>query len=343
MKTNYITPGRKRLLIFGGFYLATIVLFLAIFSSLGLIGRPPAAASTNDTGASRIDTEFLAADSLLHASLSALQLADALYTTLNDTVSERGRLQAAQVVTEKETVIKRVLDSLEALNAAGANGSMYNVMINSFKTSLLDRRALKNMELTANNGGAAAGNSLASTAMFANKDEQIQLLQQQLKNLQQALAQPTEAAGRYEAHKGELAVLNTSFTDLQNAYDLLNSNYRQLQQEHNTLQASYNALKKLPPAPAINSKNSATNDAAVTALEQQLSTATAELNFAKIDCNLARADAQQIISNARQRKELLTEALGMLRSMEGNTDAAIQKKAKEKIQRLNQVAKTLHD
>jgi len=32
-----------------------------------------------------------------------------------------------------------------------------------------------------------------------------------------------------------------------------------------------------------------------------------------------------------------------LRSMEGNTDAAIQKKAKEKIQRLNQVAKTLHD
>jgi len=192
-------------------------------------------------------------------------------------------------------------------------------------------------------GGNVAGSGISATAMFAGKDEQIQLLQQQLKNMQQALAQPTAAAGKEEAHKGEVAVLNTAFADLQNAYDLLNGNFRRLQQEHNNLQASYAALKKLPVAASNNNNSNATNNAAVAALEQQLSASTAELNFAKIDCNLARADAQQIISNARQRKELLTEALTMLRTMEGNTDATIQKKAKEKILRLNQVAKTLHD
>ena len=50
-----------------------------------------------------------------------------------------------------------------------------------------------------------------------------------------------------------------------------------------------------------------------------------------------------MISNARQRKELPTEWLGMLNNLVKSRDDDVQKKAKEKIARLNRIAITLHD
>ena len=84
-------------------------------------------------------------------------------------------------------------------------------------------------------------------------------------------------------------------------------------------------------------------DTKVNSLEQKVQDLNADLYFAKVDCNLSRADAQQIISNARQRKELLSESLAMLTSLSASGDAGIQKKAKEKIAHLNHIATALHD
>ena len=87
----------------------------------------------------------------------------------------------------------------------------------------------------------------------------------------------------------------------------------------------------------------ATAENKINALQEKIQYLNADLYFAKIDCNLTRADAQQIISNARQRKELLSESLTMLNTLSAYGDASIQKKAKEKILHLNHIATALHD
>ncbi|MBC8034858.1 MAG: hypothetical protein H7Y03_11975 [Chitinophagaceae bacterium] len=78
-------------------------------------------------------------------------------------------------------------------------------------------------------------------------------------------------------------------------------------------------------------------------LEKRISDLNAELRFAKVDCNLTRADVTQIISNSKQRKELLAEALASLNNLSRSDDAVIAQKAKEKFQRLNNIAKTVRD
>ena len=79
------------------------------------------------------------------------------------------------------------------------------------------------------------------------------------------------------------------------------------------------------------------------ALQQKVDVLDAELRLARVDCNLTRVDAAQIISNSRQRKELLSEASGILTSLSKYEDADIKKKVHDKITRLNQVAANSRD
>jgi len=54
-------------------------------------------------------------------------------------------------------------------------------------------------------------------------------------------------------------------------------------------------------------------------------------------------DATQIISNSKQRKQLLSEASSILTDLSASGDADIRSKVKEKIMRLNQVAANTRD
>jgi hypothetical protein len=80
-----------------------------------------------------------------------------------------------------------------------------------------------------------------------------------------------------------------------------------------------------------------------TELERRVLEQNILLSFVQVDCNLARVDARQVISNARQRKELLTETLGILNNLATAPDAATQKKIKEKTAQLHKIASTIRD
>ena len=78
-------------------------------------------------------------------------------------------------------------------------------------------------------------------------------------------------------------------------------------------------------------------------LEKRVSDLNTEIRLAQVDCNLSRVDATQIISNSKQRKALLSDALNTLNTLAVNGDATVKRKVLDKINRLNQVSSTFRD
>jgi hypothetical protein len=79
------------------------------------------------------------------------------------------------------------------------------------------------------------------------------------------------------------------------------------------------------------------------AVERQSAQLNNDLRLAEVDCNLSRADARQIVYTAKQRKELLTEALRTLNDLANSTDEDVQRKARERLATLRNIASTMHD
>jgi chromosome segregation ATPase len=113
-----------------------------------------------------------------------------------------------------------------------------------------------------------------------------------------------------------------------------------LKRENNQLavqlsQANGTATASASGAEALKNRN--------TELERRILEQNLALSFMQVDCNLARVDAQQVISNARQRKELLLQTLGILNGLAISPDAAIRKKVKEKTAQLHKLAGAIRD
>ncbi|MEO6316375.1 MAG: hypothetical protein ABIU63_05100 [Chitinophagaceae bacterium] len=348
MRPTNFTDRKKRIITFAGLYVGSIILLFFIFSAFGVrfsVNDQQSAGSAAFAGAAP-DMEFIQTDSALHAALHALQLSDARYSLLPDTVSLQVKKMTMDAIINNEKDLKNSIDSIDILTASGTGngrGLMYQNMLSSFRAALNERQALKNIQ-----GMIAAGKTPFSTGQqnmlqwkdeISRKEDEISRLGMQLKAYQSGSVLAS-SAGASEADKGEIELLKTAFTTQQNEYAALKSNFTQLKSDNNQLSAQIVQLRKSPVVPA---ERAPAADNKVNELEQQLQTMNADLYFARIDCNMARADAQQIISNARQRKELLSESLAMLSNLSKSDDAAIQKKAKEKITRLNRIANTLHD
>ncbi|HMC84670.1 MAG TPA: hypothetical protein VKI61_04065, partial [Chitinophagaceae bacterium] len=178
-------------------------------------------------------------------------------------------------------------------------------------------------------------------SQLTKKDSAIARMQEQLRILQNKDFVPAKSAGSDEAQKGEIDLLKTAFNNQQKEYQAVLDKYNRLKNDNSNLVSQLAEYKKEASAQADNAN--ATNENKINQLQQKVLDLNADLYFTKIDCNLSRADAQQIISNARQRKELLTETLVMLSRLSCSADEGIQKKAKEKIILLNHIATTLHD
>ncbi len=69
----------------------------------------------------------------------------------------------------------------------------------------------------------------------------------------------------------------------------------------------------------------------------------AQLNLAKADCYLIRADASQIISNSKQRRDLLENALQILNTLSQSNNISIKQAAQSKLSELKTIASNNHD
>lgn len=353
MKPDNLIERRKRILAFVGLYGVSILLIFFIFSAFGgrlsvsdqnssgvLDATQPAADNNNDV---------LRADSLLHTGLYRLQQLDDQYAIFPDGSDAVVKNSIAALVSSNEQVLKKQVDSVEQLSAvyAGAGKSaLYKTILNSFRAVLNERESLKNMRMSMASGKSLIGGGQQDALLWKNdlllKDNEITTLKTELKERQGLSFASSANAGAQEARKGEIDLLKIAFTDQQKDYDLLKEKYNRLKADNSTMASQLIDYKRNTIAVSTENTHPAEGNK-ISVLEQQVLALNADLSFARIDCNLDRADAQQIISNARQRKELLSQALDMLKSLVVSADGSVQKKAKEKITRLNHIANTLHD
>jgi hypothetical protein len=339
---------KKRMLIFAGLYAASIILLLFIFSAFGVrlsvrervAGNTPPVALAADG-----NSDLLAADSILHTGLSALQALDDQYQLLPAGTSADSTIAKALAVSRAELALKKQLDSIEQLSAvysgAGKSG-MYATMINSFRAMLNKRQVLKTYQSSVATLAPATGQQplLNYSIEMQQKDNEIAKLRAAL---QGGDFTEQKKAGSSEAVNGENQLLKTAFGDLQKDFDIMKEKYAQVKTENNALATQVVEYRRLANAPAKTEKPAAAADNRVSGMEQKMAAMNADISFAQVDCNLDRADAQQIISNARQRKELLSNSLNTLKNLAASGDDNIQKKAKDRIMRLNRIANALHD
>ncbi|MEP6746342.1 MAG: hypothetical protein ABJB86_01380 [Bacteroidota bacterium] len=352
MQQNNSIERKKRILTFAGLYAASIILMFFIFSAFGFhfsSGNQKATLLTNDRS-ELADNEILQADSLLHSKLDQLQASDDEYNLLlADTSARSLRNNAALIISMYESAFKKAIDSVDQLsmNYNGDKASMYKTMLNSFKSIAGNRQTLKNIQASMVSGKTVLPGGSLEILQLKNqlslKENDLAQMSAQIKTLQGKDITPPKSAGTDEAQKGEIDLLKTAFNDQQKDYQAALEKYNRLKAENNSLATQVVELKKSASAQAENLNASTAAENKINSLEQKVQNLNADLYFAKVDCNLSRADAQQIISNARQRKELLSESLAMLNNLSASGDASIQKKAKDKIVRLNHIATTLHD
>lgn len=134
-----------------------------------------------------------------------------------------------------------------------------------------------------------------------------------------------------------------------------------LQQQDSIAENLLNAQKKRADnLIAYNNKLKSDNDKLSLAIQQlknpkqqpvnkdDISSASAQnlndqLSLVKADCYLSRADARQIISNSKQRKDLLQTALEILNPLLQSSNIAIKQQAQLKLNELKTIALNNHD
>ena len=349
MRAKNFTERRKRIIAFAGIYGASVILLLLIFSAFGMrittAGQNVKSTMVNIPAAA--DAALMHADSLLHAELQDLQQSDFKYRLLADTVSFLEKSKTMTAMADAEASIKKTIDSVQVMtnNYSESEKARYNAMLNTFLLTLTDRQLLKNGQPLLAAGKTSTIGKTTDDIQWKNdlllKENDISRLQAEIKSLKDKEFMPSTFSGAGEAQKGETELLKTAFNDQQKELDELKGRYNKLKSDNSIVNSQLVEMKKNTAVKPDDTNNASDNK--ISLLEQKLEMMNADLYFAKIDCNLARTDAQEMISNARQRKELLSESLGMLTSLAKSDDPEIQKKAKEKIIRLNRIATTLHD
>ena len=349
MRPQNFTERKKLLFRFAALYAASIVLLAIVFAVAGFhisFGDQKSVVSADISSQPLAGNSIASADSLLHARIYRLEQLDKQYTLLPaDTGSDISRnLVIATTITE-EQAFKKSIDSIEQMSAvyAGAgNPALYKNMISSFRTWMEQRMALRHMAglRTSAAGSGGQADLLQVKNELLQKDIEITRLKTAIKELQEA----GPVNGNYtEASKGEIAALKMAFDDQQKESNQLREKYSRLKTENNALALQVTETKKNVQVRGDLVNNNTTADNKISLLEQKTAALATALSFAQIDCNLDRADVQQMVSNARQRKELLSVSLEALKALAMSGDETTQKKAKEKIIRLNRIANTLHD
>lgn len=342
MQAKNSVERRKRILTFAGLYAASVILLFFILSALGLhlsAGEAKVMVQPKEQRALP-NNEMVQADSLLHAKLRQLQQSDEVYALLlADSASRLQKAEAAGTVAMYENSFKKAIDSIDQLaaNYSGDKATMYKTLAGSFAFMYASRQALKNVPLVAT-GKPTAGSSqqdmLQWKSLLLKKDNDLARQQAEINSLRQATTSSSPAGTDMETMK-------TAFDSQQKELNDVKDKYSRLKSENGSLASQLVEYKKAALAQTENVNR--TTDGRISSLQQKVQDLNADLYFARIDCNLSRADVQDLISNARQRKELLQESLSMLNSLVASGDAGIQKKAKEKMVRLNHIATTLHD
>ena len=244
----------------------------------------------------------------------------------------------------QEEVFRGSLDSI-FLNSASQPDTNLNILSNnlvsSYRSILNNRQAITGLRNAVNLNNTSLSPDKKVLLKLQNelqqKNNQLLTLENSIKSIDKEKGNLTTAKNN-DVEQNNSAALRKNIIDLENkVYLLTSTNYILKQDNDKFLRAQTEPAKS----------NSGSNDVILknknVTLQRNIDMLDAELRLARVECNLTRVDASQIISNSRQRKELLSEASGILTSLSKYDDADIKKKVNDKITRLNQVAANSRD
>jgi hypothetical protein len=344
------TDIKKMKLSFAAFYAASVLLLLLMaFAFTGVRSKTAVADIENPflPATSLQEHELLQYDAVLHTRLSQLQQLDEQYAMLlTDALPGSIMDNTIKQIVEAESALSKTLDSVETKRDVftGDNTKRFDSLSTAFRAVLQNRRAISGIRTALLNGSghltADEKSLLKMDTDLKKKDDRIAELEKLLKNL------PVD----YTAHnKFEREIPKEATTSSSKETEELKNTISQQEKRVNNL-ASYNSTLRqdneqlkiqLEESRRAAADESSRNRTA--ALQRKVDDLDAELLLAQVDCNLNRADAKQIIYSARQRKDLLTEALKSLTNLSGTANTVLQQKVKEKTERLNRIASTVRD
>jgi hypothetical protein len=268
-------------------------------------------------------------DELLHGKLNALQQSDKEFAASLTDSNGKSPGDLNRVILQQEHDFSKLVDSirLEVFKFTDADiKNNFSKMITSFRLAADNREAMGSLR-----------NAVAMNSDGFSTDEKSML---KMKNeLDEKTAKITALENLLKA-----AAKNNTAKKMKQNIAALESKMAALSAVNNTLKQDNDRLLKQQNETGTNSSNNEVmlKDKTI-ALQQKVESLNAELQLLKVDCNLSRVDATQIISTAKQRKLLLTEASSILTDLSASNNADIKKKVREKIVRLNQVAANSRD
>ncbi len=247
------------------------------------------------------------------------------------------------ILQEEEAFRKRI----ERMNQEGKTPdnkegkSLLAGMIASFRSILESRKAVGSLR----NAVAIGQNSFTpdEKALFKLQEELmtktnlVATLGNSLSTLEKkAAAIPAALVNNQNAKFADSIKFVANTNVLENKITTLTANINNLKQDNERLRKLQNeyAGNMISNEAVLREKN---------ILQQRMESLNADLQLARVDCNLSRVDATQIISTAKQRKLLLNEASSILTDLAASGNAEMKRKVQEKIVRLNQVAANSRD
>lgn len=286
------------------------------------------------------DRQVVSANMLLHGQFSRLQKLDEEFNVMIFNNDPNGSIDSLNLLIEKEE--KSLAGSIDSIKNtkqkynAWANVVLIDSIINTFSHALVNRKYLADIKNALNgktiNMGAKQQEVMQLETDIRNKENRIAALENLLRSrpIVENIQEQPKSVKEMETALKEEEMRNAGLMDI----------ITELKKDNAHLVSENNFRK---------TTSSSQNEAVAVArskmqeLQDQVSDLNAELSFVKIDCNLSRADARKIISNSKQRMQLLEEALKNLQVLSGSDNQAVKRKAKEKLAELNSIASTVRD
>lgn len=348
MQFGYLEEERKLKIKFAIIFIASIVLLLLVFAALWIY-NPPSSRVTY-TEMSTEDAEnivLLNEDQLLHEGLMKLDELDINYSKLLTESADSASLDSLNnLINTSKTDFNNLIDRLYSQKIKfknPVNSEKSDNIIRAFISALNYRKSNDSLRMASPglaNGKNLEGDNFAILQLqlnAQNKDNTINDLlsqlrfQNQLKKYDLPVEQNIQPNTEIESLQSNVKKQRDSIKILLTVYNSLIKDNSSLANQLNKLKQNKNTPEADPMPGKINSLNDKIDDL------------NAEVVLARVDCNLTRANGKDIIYNSRQRKDLLQESLGSLKNLSSSNNPVIQRKVKDKMQLLQNIAATVRD
>ncbi|MEP6682889.1 MAG: hypothetical protein ABJA35_06500 [Parafilimonas sp.] len=332
MRTSSSPPEKKPL---SFFLICVTAIALSGFLIFSIFSKNKKKEPGNDA----IMLSLIQQSSVLQNAMADIDSLNAIYgNTLsrNDEVDKNRMLDSLNILlTQKENNFEKLVDSLQ-MNASSFNKNsfdLYNRIIASYRSSLQQSIAL------------SAIRNITTVADTSYHLDTFSLLKIQTE-LQAKQTEINILTNQLEASKN-VANINTpqNFKKYLSQQDSMLNELLESEKQKNENLTSYNDKLKRDNLKLKDQldKSSVNNENENLSAQQTKDQVNAQLNLEKVDCYLLRADATQIISNAKQRADLLESALSILNTLSQSSNASIQQQAKLKMAKLKSIAANNHD